>query len=137
MCLKTSWVVYRSARAVWDGLGKNATEGLAAPAMIVPATVLLLGGQVMPFALVGFGIPGMLPAMAFGLAGLGIVATYYPRLRAAHRFDQPLREALLHPVGIMVLLAIQWVAFLGTLVGHPATWKGRTYSGSEASLSAG
>jgi hypothetical protein len=129
--------MYRSARAVWDGLSKNAIEGLAAPAMIGPATFLLLGGQVMPFALVGFGMVGMLPAAAFGLSGLGIVAAYYPRLRATIRFGQPLREAFMHPVGIIVLLAIQWVAFWRTLMGRPATWKGRDYSGSEANLSAG
>lgn len=122
--------MYRSARAVWDGLGKNATEGLASPAMIVPATLLLLIGQVMPFALLGFGITGMLPAGACGLAGLGSIAAYYPRLRAAYHFGQPLWEALLHPFAMMVLLAIQWAAFLRTLVGCPATWKGRAYNGS-------
>jgi hypothetical protein len=126
--------MYRSARAVWDGLGKNATEGLAAPAMIVPATLLLLGGQVMPFALLGVGITGTLPAVAFGLAGLGVVAAYYPRIQAAHHFGQPLREALLHPFAMMVLLAIQWVAFLRTLVGRPATWKGRVYNGSASHI---
>ena len=30
---------YRSAREVWDGLAKNASEGLAAPARIVPWTI--------------------------------------------------------------------------------------------------
>ena len=40
--------MYRDAGEVWRGLGKNATQGLAAPGKIVPATVLLLAGQVMP-----------------------------------------------------------------------------------------
>ncbi len=43
--------MYQSARDVWLGLAKNATEGLASPGMIVPATAFLLGGQVLPFAL--------------------------------------------------------------------------------------
>jgi hypothetical protein len=38
--------MYRGFAELWNGLAKNATEGLAAPATIVPATVPLLGGQV-------------------------------------------------------------------------------------------
>jgi hypothetical protein len=41
--------MYRSAGEVWSGLAKNATEGLATPGRIVPVTVLLLLGQVVPF----------------------------------------------------------------------------------------
>ena len=43
--------MYRSAREVWFGLAKNATEGLASPRLIGPATLLLLGGQVLPLVL--------------------------------------------------------------------------------------
>ena len=40
--------MYESASAVWMGLAKNATEGLGSPRRIVPVTVLLLMGQVLP-----------------------------------------------------------------------------------------
>lgn len=40
--------MYDSAGAVWMGLAKNATEGLGAPVRIVPLTILLLLGQVLP-----------------------------------------------------------------------------------------
>jgi len=40
--------MYRSWPEVWSRLAKNAGEGLAAPATLVPATLLLLGGQVLP-----------------------------------------------------------------------------------------
>ncbi len=43
--------MYRSARTTWNGLAKNATEGLGAPARIVPATLLLGFGQVLPLPL--------------------------------------------------------------------------------------
>ena len=43
--------MYRTAGDVWRGLAKNATEGLASPGMIVPATAVLLGGQVLPLGL--------------------------------------------------------------------------------------
>lgn len=43
--------MYRTSLETWRGLGKNATEGLAAPGTILPMTVLLFGGQVLPFIL--------------------------------------------------------------------------------------
>ena len=123
--------MYRNARQVWYGLAKNATEGLASMALIVPATVLLLGGQILPLVLLGLGGLGRLSPLATGLAGLGVLAAYYPRLRAVRRFGQPCREALLSPLGILLLLAIQWYARGRALWGRPATWKGRAYAASE------
>jgi hypothetical protein len=43
------------------------------------------------------------------------------------RFRQPLGGALLHPLGVLALLAIQWVALARQLAGKPAVWKGRSY----------
>jgi hypothetical protein len=123
--------MYRNAREVWYGLAKNATEGLASAALIVPATVLLLGGQVLPLVLLGLGGLGKLSLFATGLAGLGVLAAYYPRLRVVRRFGHPWREALLSPLGILLLLVIQWYARGRALWGRPATWKGRAYTASE------
>jgi hypothetical protein len=120
--------MYRSAGEVWHGLAKNATEGLARPALLVPATVLLLGGQVLPVVLGTFAIVGMLSPWASGLAVLGLAAAYYPRLRAVRRLQQSWRGALLHPLGILVLLVLQWYAWGRACCGRPATWKGRAYS---------
>jgi hypothetical protein len=126
--------MYRNARELWNGLAKNATEGLAAPAMIVPATGFLLGGQVLPFVLLGIGVMGLLSPVACGLAGLGVIAAYSPRLQAVRRFGHPWRHTLLHPLGIVVLLAIQWYACVRAMFGHPATWKGRAYAASDIEL---
>ncbi len=123
--------MYHDAAGVWHGLTRNATAGLAAPEKIVPVTALLLAGQVLPpiFLLLvlasglGFGGIGMaLPAL------VGTVAAYYPRLTAVRRFRQPLPGALLHPLGILVFLAIQWYALARKLAGRPAGWKGRVYA---------
>ena len=46
--------MYHTNADTWRGLGKNATEGLAAPGTILPMTALLLGGQVLPFVLLAF-----------------------------------------------------------------------------------
>ena len=118
--------MYRSMGELWRGLAKNATEGLAAPALIVPATLLLAGGQVLPFGLLASA--AWLSPTARLLAGLAATLAWLPRLAGAVRFRQSRLGALLHPVGVLVLLAIQWYALGRSLVGRPATWKGRAYS---------
>ncbi len=120
--------MYRGAREVWSGLSKNATEGLGAPKTIVPMTLLLLLGQVLPPLLVAVGLAGWISGAALGLAVVATCFVYLPRLIAVHRFQQPLAGALLHPVGILLLLVIQWQALLRLLRGRPASWKGRDYS---------
>jgi hypothetical protein len=122
--------MYRSAREVWHGLAKNATEGLAQPALLGPATALLFGGQVLPVILCGLGAFGQLSSWACGLAVLGLAAAYYPRLRAVRRFEQSWLGALLHPLGSLIFLVLQWYAWTRAVCGRPATWKGRAYSAS-------
>ncbi len=119
--------MYRSGGELWHGLTKNATEGLGAPVLILPSTVLLLISQVLPVFLLGTSLrlaPGaVLPALA------ATICSYYPRVAGAARFGQSAMGALLHPVGVSILLAIQWYAFLGLVLGRPRGWKGRTYGG--------
>lgn len=114
--------MYRSASEVWKGLSKNATEGLAAPRLILPATLLLTLGQLLPFALLFLANPRSLP---FALAATAAILTLLPRLLAARRFRQLLLGALLHPLAILLLLAIQWTALLRHLLRIPPTWKDR------------
>lgn len=117
--------MYRSSAELWRGLAKNATEGLGAADLIVPSTLLLVFGQVLPVVLVGLSIwrspAAAVPAMA------AMVCSYYPRLAAAARFRQPVFSALLHPAGILILLAIQWYSLLRLAWGRPSSWKGRIY----------
>jgi hypothetical protein len=117
--------MYRTAGDVWLGLAKNATEGLASPGMILPATVLLVGGQVLPFALLA-AWAWLPPPVAF-LAFFALAASYFPRFAAASRFRQSWLGACLHPAGILILLAIQWHALIRAASHRPASWKGREY----------
>jgi hypothetical protein len=114
--------MYHDAEEVWRGLAKNATEGVASPGKILPVTVLLMAGQVLPFLL-----PFVVPRDLLGLAVLATLAAWLPRWIAVHRFRQPLDGALLHPLGIFVFLAVQWYALGRQLLGRPAGWKGRAY----------
>lgn len=164
--------MYDSAAEVWSGLAKNATEGMATTGKIVPLSLILLLGQVVPAFLALYvavvlpllllngytgitlsntllraGVPllaslftlahggtavDIAPLSAFALAlGVLFVATlcnFVPRLLAVRRFRQPLGSALLHPLGILVMLGIQWYALARKLFGKPVGWRQRTYS---------
>ena len=120
--------MYRNAHEVFFGLLKNATEGLASPARILPFSLLLFIGQVMPvFLCIGaWSLHSLHPLRLF--ATLALAASYLPRLLSAFRFRQPLLAALFHPAAILLLLGIQWYALLRSFLKIPATWKGRRYS---------
>ncbi len=118
--------MYRTNAETWRGLGKNATEGLAAPGTIVPMTALLLGGQVLPFVLLA--LATQLPKTGLICASAAAALAYAPRWLAAWRFHQPPGSALLHPLGVSALLVIQWNALLRHLAGKPSVWKGRSYN---------
>jgi glycosyltransferase involved in cell wall biosynthesis len=110
--------MYRSAAAVWFGLAKNAREGLAATGQIGFWTAVLLCGQVLPLAL--FAAGGEVAAVA-------VLLIFLPRLHAAWRFRQSWLGAVLHPVGVLLLLAVQWYAVFCAALGTPAGWKGRPH----------
>ncbi len=117
--------MYDSAAAVWSGLAKNATEGMASPGGILPWTALLFGGQVLPLLLAIAAAAADLPSvLGWALAGTGLA--YATRFGLALRFGQSWIGALLHPFGILGLLAIQWFALLKQTFGQPVPWKGRT-----------
>jgi hypothetical protein len=109
--------MYQNAAEVWNGLTKNATEGLGAPNRIVPITAILTIGQILPFVILL-------------INPLAAVLAWAPRVAASLRFRQSLVSAVLHPVGVGVLLAIQWVALSRKWAGKPAAWKDRTYVSS-------
>ena len=119
--------MYRNAREVFSGLLKNATEGLGAPKIIGPFTTLLLLGQIMPAALIVYFWSHRVSTPLLMAAVLSATSSYLPRIVSAFRFRQPLAAALLHPVAILLLLGIQWVALVRMIVGVPAGWKGRAY----------
>jgi hypothetical protein len=101
---------------------------MAHPKRILPFTVVLLGGQVLPLVLVVyFAIAGS-SVLSGAIAVGALVLSYVPRVVAALRFEQPLVALLLHPVSIVLLLAIQWLALARAVFGIPETWKGRSYS---------
>jgi len=118
--------MYHTNAETWRGLGKNATEGLAAPVTILPMSALLFGGQVLPFVLLA--LAPWLSATAIAWATAAGALAYLPRLIAVRRFKQTVGTALLHPLGVTALLAIQWLALFRSVRGSPSEWKGRSYA---------
>ena len=111
--------MYVNAAQVWEGLCKNATEGMAKPAALPVWTLILGGGQVLPL--------GLLAAAPSWPAGLALGAGIGTRLLLAARFRQPVLPALLHPLGVAALLAVQWFSLVRAASGGQATWRGRAY----------
>ncbi len=122
--------MYRNARQVWQGLAKNATEGIAAPVRILPISLVLVMGQIVPYLLIAALLAGRVVKAEVAVFVLVAVASaWLPRVLAAFRFKQDWRGALLHPVGITVLLAIQWYSLARKLTGGAVSWKDRAYAG--------
>jgi hypothetical protein len=122
--------MYRDARQVWFGLAKNATEGIAAPVRILPISVLLLMGQVLPFVFAAwFAVRGGASVAVWVYLLVGMAGAWLPRVMGAVRFRQSWRGAVLHPLGIVVLLAVQWYALTRKLMGGAVSWKSRAYAG--------
>ena len=130
--------MYRNAGDVWRGLRKNAIEGIAAPGVLGVMTTLLLIGQVLPFVLL---VAALVAPDAFvrPIEGGGAAESLLPwivasvalvlgaRVALALRFRTPIASALAHPIGVLVLLAIQWEARHRSRAGIADSWKGRAY----------
>jgi hypothetical protein len=93
--------------------------------------LLLGGGHVLPFALLPIAAAAD-SAPALIACALAIACVYGMRVALARRFRQSWLGAALHPVGIAVLLALQWSALIAQLRGRPAVWRARAYAGDGA-----
>ena len=121
--------MYRTGRQTWLGLAKNAREGLASIPRLPIFTVWLALANIVPVAslpwMLAAGSPPGTATMAFAII-LGLA----PRIDAAIRFRQKWVGVVLHPVGVTVLLALQWWALFRGWAGRPVGWKGRAHPSS-------
>ncbi|EIM25136.1 glycosyltransferase [Microvirga lotononidis] len=111
--------MYARFDEAWVGFAKNAHEGMATPVALPVWTVLLFGGHVLPFLLLPFA-PSILFAWAALLSlGARSLVTFATR-------ENPWSIPL-HPLTILVGLAIQWSVLLRIGEARLAGWKGRLY----------
>ncbi len=118
--------MYQSSKEVWEGLMKNASEGLGSPGRIVPITLILFAGQIAPWILLLFWDSISLEWKPYSITAL--IFAIFPRLLASWRYRQGWTSAWFHPLGIAVFLTIQWVSLWRSWNGIQSTWRGRSYS---------
>ena len=116
--------MYAGFAATWRGFGKNAREGLATPRGLPVWTLLLGGGHVLGWlllALLPFVGAAHRPAtLLLAALTLQLIA----RAATAVRFRQSWLAIVLTPVGMLAMLALQWVALLTPARGA-VSWRGR------------
>ena len=108
--------MYAGFRQSWAGFIKNAHEGMATPVGLPIWTVLLAGAHVWPWFL----LPD--PEAAFT-----ILLMFAMRAAVTIRTREPWWTVPLHPLTVLVALAIQWTALIRVALGLKAGWKGRAY----------
>ena len=111
--------MYSSVAEIWEGLCKNATEGMARLTALPIWTAILVGGQIIPALLIWIW-PSWTICSALSMSML-------TRLILSVRFRQPLSSAVLQPLGITALLIVQWFSLLRASLGGRSTWRGRAY----------
>jgi hypothetical protein len=117
--------MYQSLPQVIRGLLKNATEGIANPRLILPFTVLLLGGSVLPIVLLVISVVIGSGWMTIGLLTIATALSWYPRVAASIRFRQSWLGVLLHPLSIAWFTILQWVALAMSIFRVRTAWRGR------------
>lgn len=118
--------MYNGLDQVWAGFAKSAGEGLATPGGLPVWTVLIAGGHVLPWMLLPIGLITANSAV-IAASVLGVATNLMLRALLCARFAQPAIGVLLHPIGALLVLAINWVGLIRYLRGRPNTWRGRSY----------
>ena len=117
--------MYESTAGVIRGVLKNAHEGIANARLILPFSVLLLGGSVLP--VVTLVVSVLTENFWAGLASIvGVVLGHLPRMLSAIQFRQSIFGVVFHSLATLLFVMLQWVAFVMHAMGRSVAWRGRT-----------
>ena len=120
--------MYTSASALFEGFTKNATEGMARPLALPIWTILLWGGQLFPLALfTWFACSGQFENAPEIIVACAAAALIVARTSQAIKVKEPIAAIILHPIGILLAILIQWIALIRSLTGYRMTWRGRVF----------
>jgi len=119
--------MYEGFGSCWRGFAKNAYEGLGSMALLLFVTVVHLVGHVLPWIwLVAAAlVPAWREPWAIALAATAVGLQIKQRAILARRSRQPMWIALLHPVAILLSVAVQWRSWWLHRTGR-RSWRGRT-----------
>ncbi len=117
--------MYTNAPDTFAGLMKNAHEGMATPIGLPVWTLLLMGGHVLPALALAAAYFSGASQDIIQLALIAAILPWAMRFLTTAIFRQSWFGALLHPIGVLVLVGMQWVAFFNWRAGKRTSWKGR------------
>lgn len=122
--------MYAGGRAVWNGFTRNAYEGLGSVGALVTMTLLQTMVFLAPFCFLLYAIgirieSGVMPLWGV-LCAVQVSLILLLRLLQARRFGH-YESVLLHPLSLILMVAIQWASFWKSLRKTPIVWKGRSY----------
>ena len=60
---------------------------------------------------------------------MSVAGAWLPRALVVYRFRQDGRGVVLHPIGVVLLLSVQWCALIRRTLGLTVSWKERAYAG--------
>jgi chlorobactene glucosyltransferase len=118
--------MYTSAAEVWSGFSKNLYEGLGGrKSALLAVMVLYVMAFVLPY--LAWPILVMFGSSMATAAAMGVIANLFTRLLLAVRYQHSPLSVLLHPLAVLILLAIAINSFLWTRRGE-IRWRGRVYA---------
>jgi len=119
--------MYASFAETWRGLLKNAVEGFAKQPLLLVMTALIGLSSVVPTVLlVALIWRGGTTDLGLEVAVCGVLS-YLPRLVCCLCFDRAWKVVLLQPAAMLLFLAVQWTAWVRSLLGLSVQWRARTY----------
>ena len=115
--------MYTGLAETWRGFAKNAYAGVGSLGLLIFFTLLHAAVYLLPWILLPLALIGA-HWIAAALAAAAIVIAIHHRAMLGRRFGQPLGVALLHPLAIAMLTAVQWYSLWLTVTGR-REWRGR------------
>jgi hypothetical protein len=118
--------MYRGALEVWNGYSKNAYAFFGySPFFLAIGVLTLVALYVAPVA---FTVLGALSGdwLLFGIAATQYILAVASRLLLSFRFGYRAIDALIHPLAIIYVIALELNSMRWALTGRSA-WKGRSY----------
>ncbi|MFM9956833.1 MAG: glycosyltransferase family 2 protein [Phycisphaerales bacterium] len=120
--------MYRGLAQTWRGFAKNAYEGLGSVPLLIFLTAAHLCGHVLPWAylIAAWGFDATSTRWT-GPALACIAAALAQRVMLARAFRHSPLSVALHPLGVLMMTAIQWHSLWLSVTGKRA-WRGRVQS---------
>lgn len=118
--------MYGSPREVWEGFSKNIYEGIGGhPLALLTIIALYVMTYITPYLMLLLAVVGHGDLLLPGAVGVGLNLALRGSLALRH--SHPWVSVLLHPCGVLSLLAIAVNSFVWTRTGQ-LRWRGRTYA---------